>query len=251
VVLAFEDREDAETYAASLSDAEVISGGYEGEASVQGLDVEALVVTSRDADFQVGLVFSGDLVAETDGPSTPFLITGADSRPRVALSITIVPDNCFEGRTAEDFLDPAEDPVWVLIHDEGTADAQFFSMALNGTASVVCFKDEEAAERCSNALRRKGEAAGEARAVLLEELLDRIDDSEMEVCLVDEVVETEIEASAAEADAQPGLIASDGMSDTVLGSLSSAAGETVRAKLELLYDTADDADESDAPDGQR
>jgi hypothetical protein len=61
----------------------------------------------------------------------------------------------------------------------------------------------------------------------------------------------EIEASAAEADAQPGLIASDGMSDTVLGSLSSAAGETVRAKLELLYDTADDADESDAPDGQR
>jgi hypothetical protein len=49
-------------------------------------------------------------------------------------------------------------------------------MALNGTASVVCFKDEEAAERCSNALRRKGEAAGEARAVLLEELLDRIDD---------------------------------------------------------------------------
>jgi hypothetical protein len=49
VVLAFEDREDAETYAASLSDAEVISGGYEGEASVQGLDVEALVVTSRGA----------------------------------------------------------------------------------------------------------------------------------------------------------------------------------------------------------
>jgi hypothetical protein len=152
VVLAFEDREEAEQYALSLRDSPEELGqphlaGYESLASVQGLDVEALVVTSRDADFKVGVVFKGDLIP-VDPPSSSSSLGGVETRdtapdtvppfitgfpsldaglaevgassagPRVAVSITMVPDACFEGRTADDFLDPAEDPVWVLIHDE-------------------------------------------------------------------------------------------------------------------------------------
>ena len=44
VVLAFEDRDEAERYAVSLREE-----AYSGDASVQALDVEALVVTSRES----------------------------------------------------------------------------------------------------------------------------------------------------------------------------------------------------------
>ena len=63
-----------------------------------------------------------------------FITTGLDEeeerrkvqrkKERVSVSITMVPETCFEGKTASDFLDPTEDPVWVLVHDEGTGDAQ-------------------------------------------------------------------------------------------------------------------------------
>lgn len=72
-----------------------------------------------------------------------------------------------------------QDPIWVLVHDEGTGDAQYFSMSLNGTEAVVCFKDEEEAARCSLALRGKaspGTVEGPAaRSMLLETLLDTLD----------------------------------------------------------------------------
>ena len=138
VVLAFEDREEAELYALSLSEADPLeTAGYDGVASVQGLDVEALVVTSRDADFSVGVVFRGDLLRHgltdvTGGAAAPLITGGVDeiypATPRVSVSITMVPDSVFEGRTADDFLDPSEDPVWVLVHDEGTGDADLFSV---------------------------------------------------------------------------------------------------------------------------
>lgn len=206
VVLAFEDRTEAEAYALALS-SDPLEDGYDAVASVQGLDVEALVVTSRDADFKVGVVFGGDLLSgEVDSRSSssssmgggsglsasaPMITGGVASGlgslypssppPSVSISITMVPDACFEGRTADDFLDPTEDPVWVLVHDEGTGDAQLFSMALNGTASVICFKDEEAADRCSTALRLKGSAQASAHALYLEDLLERMGDDDMEV----------------------------------------------------------------------
>jgi len=250
VVLAFEDREDAEKYALSLRDDATFAG--EGVASVQALDVEALVVTSRDADFLVGIVFRGDLLASSARSSAnPLMITTSASE-RVSVSITMVPDNVFEGKSAEDFLDPSEDPVWVLVHDEGTGDAQYFRMSLNGTASVVCFKDEEAALRCGDALRSKGAAsasAPSARSLLLEELLDTLSDDDVEVCLVDEVVEAVVDDSSDLDSAMPGLVAADA-SDQILGSVSSEADTSaqqssvapaaVRSMLDRLYG-ADDA----------
>ena len=268
VVLAFEDREEAEAYSVSLREE-----AYSSDASVQALDVEALVVTSRDADFRVGIVFSGDLTSYKAGDggsddefASPFapLITSGDSdldgagksQQRVSVSITMVPDSCFEGKTASDFLDPSEDPVWVLVHDAGTGDAQYFSMNLNGTDSVVCFKDEEAAERCGAALENKGASAPPIpRSVLLEDLMETLDDT-AEVCLVDEVVETILDdeggddAEAPYITGVPGVIASD-INDEILGSVSRDAGTSaqessaipaaVRKMLEGLYEqTADE-----------
>ena len=57
VVLAFERRDDAEAYARSLH----ADAPLDSEAEVQALDLEALIVTSREADFRVALVFAGDL----------------------------------------------------------------------------------------------------------------------------------------------------------------------------------------------
>jgi hypothetical protein len=278
VVLAFEDRNEAETYALSLSQADPMDvdyAGYDSVASVQGLDVEALIVTSRDAEFKVGVVFRGDLLSQdaiggssssrprADATGWSTALTGGFSSvhaefpayrtpPRVSITITMVPDTCFEGSTAEEFLDPNDDPLWVLIQDEGTADAQFFSMALNGTESVICFKDEESAQRCSRALRMRGNAVAHARPLQLDDLMERLEGSDVEVSLVDEVIETlndEVIAadSAPDASRTPRIVASD-TQDVPLGELPStpAAGSStnslaplaVRAMLEGLYDGA-------------
>lgn len=62
-------------------------------------------------------------------------------------------------------------------------------MTLNGTCSVVCFKDVDAAERCAAALQTKGATGTTALSLSLEALLtsldSRADGGEMEVCLVD------------------------------------------------------------------
>ena len=235
VVLAFESDTEARTYAESLQD-----DAYDGEvASVQALDVEALVVTSREASFRVGIVFAGDLSSDESEP-TRALITGTMSPiDRLSLSITIVPDEVFEDKTSADFLDPAEDPVWVLVHDAGTADAQYFTMRLNGTSSIVCFKDSEAAERCSAALQIKGAAHAKARSLLLEELLDSIDDDDVEVCLVDEVVETvseEAESGVLSAHDDATLLGTFPLQPADAGHELAVASGEVRAMLDRLYD---------------
>ena len=245
VVLAFEDAEEARLYAEALRDDEEL---YDGQASVQALDVAALVITSREADFRVGVVFKGDLEMSASDADVSFVSSERDSAERVNLSITMVPDHVFAGRTSAEFLDPSEDPIWVLVHDAGTADAQFFSMALNGTSSVVCFKDLESAERCSQALQAKGTSDTAARSILLEDLLDEIVDEEIEVCLVDEVVETMVEDDGSGELPGPGIIAAD-ESDTVLGAFpadpAEAARETtavpkdVRAMLSRIYEGED------------
>ena len=289
VVLAFEDRSEAESYALSLTVSDPLDvAGYDSVASVQGLDVEALVVTSRDADFKVGVVFRGDLLTDASeinstsgggsGPaSSKPLITGGISAlealfprpPSVSISITMVPDTCFAESSADDFLDPSEDPVWVLVHDAGTGDESLFSMSLNGTASVICFKDEEAAARCSAALTLKGTAQAAAQALYLEELLERVEEEDLEICLVDEVVENFIgdvtgDATAgAEGEVLPRIIASDVDDDAILGvsalgntqsGLTGASGDTsvfpptVRQMLEGLWDGASaDGEDGEAP----
>lgn len=234
VVLAFERREDAEAYARSLH----ADAPLESKAEVQALDLEALIVTSREADFRVALVFAGDLevheALKLEGLAPIFAPSQA---PRgVSVSITMVPDHMFADRKASDYMDPNEDPVWVLVHDAGTGDAQYFSMQLNGTESVVCFKDVAAAERCSKALVAKGSSEPAPRELLLEELLDTIH-TEMEVCLVDEVIETyEDEGDQAAAEG-PGVVASD-LDDTVLGVVGSAdrsTSQAFRSTLEGLF----------------
>ena len=264
VVLAFEDREEAESYAESLAEED---GPYGEVASVQALDVEALVVTSRDADFRVGIVFRNDLQTSgeaADDDAAPLILTSA-TPPRVSVSITMIPEGVFAGKTSEDFLDPDEDPVWVLVHDEGTADAQFFSMVLNGTSSVVCFKDEASAQRCGSALGSKNAANWpSARAMLLEELLDAISpQDDVEVCLVDEVVETIIDDAEGGEGGEgggpaPGTITAEvvaeDIDDEVIGQVSAtgdaqqsnAAPANVRDMLERLY-SGDPSEEPPEP----
>ena len=258
VVLAFEDHDEAERYALSLQDE-----AYDSIPSVQALDVEALVVTSRDADFRVGMVFRGGLSANAAKDELSALITSVLPTTPLGLSITMVPDGLFEDKTSADFLDPSEDPVWVLVHDEGTGDAQYFSMTLNGTSSVVCFKDEDAASRCGLALEAKGangRGAPLARSLLLEDLLDTLGDEDVDVCLVDEVVETMVDSDEGDdAALRPGVIASD-FSDHILGSLggvpdammtasqdTSAAPAEVRAMLDRIFDGEDGSDDKPAP----
>jgi len=249
VVLAFEDEAEAQRYARTLHDEP-----YDNDASVQALDVAALVITSREADFRVGVVFKGDLEEDKEGAKAAAsrFITGADDvveSDKLTLSITMVPESAFEGHTADEFLDPAEDPIWVLVHDAGTADAQYFSMTLNGTSSIVCFKDEEAAARCSEALLSKGSAAASAQSMLLEELLDSLSDDDVDVCLVDEVVETMVEDDGEDSGglmSGPGIVAADA-NDEILGtfpadggaegsSQTSATPLDVRSMLDRLYE---------------
>ena len=111
VVLAFECATEAQRYAETLEDE-----AYDGTASVQPLDVAALVITSREADFRVGVVFKGDFQVEDSYtgkvvPTSLFVSAASPDRDRLSLSITIVPDSIFEGRTSEDFIDPDEEPV--------------------------------------------------------------------------------------------------------------------------------------------
>lgn len=250
VVLAFESEEDAALYAESLEQ----SGEMDEDdvASVQALDVEALVVTSREADIRVAIVFKGDLeAAESDSSAAapPLLITSGDGERRrvgpLSLTITMVPSDLSEDKSSADFLDPSEDPVWVLVHDEGTADAQYFSMTLNGTSSVVCFKDEAAAKSCSLALENRGEvsvrAGPTARSLLLGDLLETLDNDEVDVCLVDEVLETILDDDSSDS-SLPGVVASDA-NDLVLGAVggggaaggdSTASPASVRAMLNRL-----------------
>jgi len=249
VVLAFEDRDEAERYALSLRE-----DAYDEVASVQALDVEALVVTSREANFRVGLVFEGDL---SEGISqSESLITSALPSTPLGIVMTIVPESLFADKTSADFIDVAEDPIWVLIHDEGTGDAQYFSMRLNGTQAVVCFKDEAEAARCSLALRGKEESSAApppaTRSMLLEALLETLEDDDVDVCLVDSVVETMIDDD--DPAALPRVFATDASDDEImLGSidsssfdqdtaqeLSSIAPSEVRAMLDRLYDQTDD-----------
>lgn len=216
---------------------------------MQALDLEALVVTSRDADFRVALVFKGDVkVSPSTTAENPLIVSGLAAPSAVTISITMVPDGMFEGKvcratgailapfrairrisiltrhpppqTADDFLDPADERVWVLIHDAGTADAQYFAVALNGTRAVVCFRDESSAESCRSALDGNGQRQPSVASVMLDEVLYELDDDEdTELCLVDEVVE--MFDSAADG---PEVIVTDGRgSDAIIS--AAAAGE--------------------------
>ena len=107
----------------------------------------------------------------------------------------------------------------MLIHDAGTADAQYFAVALNGTRAVVCFRDESSAESCRSALDGGGQRQPSVASVMLDEVLYELDDDEdTELCLVDEVVKFD---SAADG---PEVIVTDGRgSDAIIS--AAAAGE--------------------------
>ena len=180
-------------------------------------------ICADDADFRVALVFKGDVkVSPSTTAENPLIVSGLAAPSAVTISITMVPDGMFEGKvcratgailapfrairrnsiltrhpppqTADDFLDPADERVWVLIHDAGTADAQYFAVALNGTRAVVCFRDESSAESCRSALDGNGQRQPSVASVMLDEVLYELDDDEdTELCLVDEVVERRVE----------------------------------------------------------
>lgn len=224
VVVAFEDRREAESYAATLGE-EIVDGS---EASVQALDLEALVVSSREADFRVGIVFEGDLKLGPGESTQGMLITaGGPSRQvnPLTIGLTMVPDQMYADRSTADLLDPNEDEVWVLVHDLGTGDASYFTVSVNGTDSIVCFQSEEASCKCCTALREKGAPVPEPRAMFLEEILDTldIDADDLEVCLVDEV----LEIFGEEGDASGVFVDDSALSGNTLESFSVADREPV------------------------
>lgn len=103
-VVAFEDEEEAKAYAAS-----VIHELEEGEPSIQALDLEALVVSSREAHFRVALVLRGDLLPAGPGAAasagellSPYISMGVPPPPPpLAVSFTMVPDELYADRRAE------------------------------------------------------------------------------------------------------------------------------------------------------
>ena len=100
--------------------------------------------------------------------------------------------------------------MWVLVHDAGTADAQYFSMTVNGTSSVVCFRTRPR-RSVREALQSKGAIWPSPRSLFLEDLIETLGDDDVEVCLVDEVIEHELDEEDEAAGASPGLmISADG-----------------------------------------
>jgi hypothetical protein len=108
------------------------------------------------------------------------------SPPPLSVSLTMVPPELYSDRAASDFFDPLEDAVWVLLHDEGTPDEQFFSMELNGTRSVVCFRSQAAADRCVSNLEARVGARPAARQLLLEEVIEAAMHAGTELTQLDE-----------------------------------------------------------------
>ena len=101
VVLAFESNYDAERYARSLRVMEGEAEDYE-EASVQALDLEALVVSSHEAGFGVATVFAGDLQV-TSAAELPYIMreSGVEPPPgAVTIAVTLVPEDMYEGKTS-------------------------------------------------------------------------------------------------------------------------------------------------------
>ena len=257
VVLAFESNYDAERYARSLAIMERDAEEDFEEASVQALDLEALVVSSHEADFRVAMVFSGDLTV-TSAAELPYIMreSGVEPPPgAVTIAVTLVPEDMYEGKTSDDFVDPAVDTVWVLVHDAGTADAQYFSISVNSTDSVVCFKTEAAALTCCKALLAKGAVLPVPREVMLEEVLDDLHAAEgggglpWDVCLVDSMTEVDIddlEDEDADGDAdgeetiESQLIVTDD-TDLVVADIGAGSGSSVsktaavRDMLDRLY----------------
>lgn len=221
VVLAFETRYDAEEYARSfealdMDGARVDHGS--SETSVQALDLEVLVVSSREANFRVAMVFDGDLSfsasssgsaadelggLEPDGAGLPFtgeaglLFTETASGDEdeaaeyVTIAVSMVPDDMYAGRSSADFIDPEVDEMFVLVHDTGTADAQYFSIALNQTECVACFKTEGVALSFCRTLLASGATLPVPRAVMLDELREDVcsAESRRKVCIVDSLAE--------------------------------------------------------------
>ena len=183
-VLAFEEEADAKRYALSLRDEPNSS-----TAAVQALDFEALVVTSRDAEFAVAVVFQarappaarrrlrccpragpekptlhhrarqlawtrtrrvrvrarvvhacthrcrpprtatpvstavmvsscarchrpqGDIGAEPKVDEREIPLFASDAAAALSMSVTMVPEEVFAGKSASDYVDPAEDPI--------------------------------------------------------------------------------------------------------------------------------------------
>jgi len=260
IVIAFENEDDAAAYASSIAEDFEPSPS----ASVQALDLEALVVSSREADFRVAVIFKGDLDMKS-AAFEPLITMGASIEPELNMrvSFTLVPEDMFSEKSSADFIDPAEEKVWALIQDAGTGDSQFFSITVNGTQSIICFKDEAAARHCCEELRNRGTPPPTPSRVLLEEVLDAVDElesDELEVCLVDEVVSTLAEdgantnmliaedrggeAAAALAEAEEEDAQQDSLAEIAVAHVerSQSRSKEARAMLNRLYSSGASAD---------
>ena len=168
-LLVFEDNDDAESYALSrCADAK--------RTVIKSVDLDALVVgmSHLDQEMRVGIVLRGDLtVVQSSEP--PLTLPAAP--PEVDLSVTAVPDglfvddvaccdvddvSCFDTDDVSCFdtdndkvlaegeltgTNDIVDRVWALVYDAGSADAQFCSVIIDGTTTLVCFCDEATAKR--------------------------------------------------------------------------------------------------------
>lgn len=76
--------------------------------------------------------------------------------------------------------------MFVLVHDAGTMDAQYFSIAVNRTDCVACFKNEDTALGFCRALLASGATLPVPRAVMVDDLREDVSSggAGRDVCLV-------------------------------------------------------------------
>ena len=214
LLVAFESQDDAFGYAYSRY--------WDSEVIIDRFDFRSLFVDIEAANldgFGLGIVLSGGATAvqSTEPPRTL-----PAPPPEVHLEVTAVPEALFASDVhgdvdgaehdaanddepcrlglgyADQDLDDAnlavrdgEKVVWVLMYDEGSADAHLYSVALNGTVTVLCFGDEDAAAR--HARGRDGHITVCQRSLgeifdELHESLGTEDAGRVDICLIKDVL---------------------------------------------------------------
>ena len=150
LLLAFESVHDAESFALSVC--------ADLDTSVLDTTFTALVESSFGTSLKVGVIFDGDvkalqsqhqsLILPAPAPDVTYEVSSVPAEvynsllPDGASSLPLADDETgLEMPVAPDAL------VWVLMHDAGTADAQFHTIIRNGTQMVVSFRDEGIATR--------------------------------------------------------------------------------------------------------
>lgn len=169
IIPAFEDRMQAEQFASAMlvDDDDYVSD--EAFISVLRVDLEDLAITSSSIrDVHVAVQLTED-DGDRDSDHT-FQLVPEGTFPEVD-SCNLAEDD----RKQEQDEDAADELLWVLVHDMGTADALVHTVVQEqGSVTVLCFEDPMSAMHCgrSAATQRGAIEPLSAVSLTLAELLE-------------------------------------------------------------------------------